>query len=116
VLAGLEAIETLNDAPFMTRYPVAVAFFSNEKGCRFQPDMMRSCIFTGQLSIDEALTSVNSNDISIADELQRLSIAGDAEPGLMRARAFLELHVEQGPILEAEKLQIGIVEGVQGIS
>ena len=77
---------------------------------------MRSCIFTGELPIDEALTSVDSNDISIADELQRLSIAGDAEPGSMTARAFLELHVEQGPILEAEKLQIGIVEGVQGIS
>jgi len=116
VLAGLEVIETLNDAGIETRYPVAVAFFSNEEGCRFQPDMMGSCVFTGQLSIDEALASVDADNISIADELERLDLAGDAEPGTMTARAFVELHVEQGPILAAEKLQIGIVEGVQGIS
>ncbi|MBC8445454.1 MAG: Zn-dependent hydrolase [Rhodospirillaceae bacterium] len=116
VLAGLEVIETLNDANIGTRYPIAVAFFSNEEGCRFQPDMMGSCVFTGVLSHEEASKAVAPDGTTIADELERREIGGSANPGDLKARAFLELHVEQGPIMEAENLQIGVVEGVQGIS
>jgi beta-ureidopropionase / N-carbamoyl-L-amino-acid hydrolase len=116
VLAGLEVIETLIDAEIETRYPVAVAFFSNEEGCRFQPDMMGSCVFTGLLSLDEAMAASTPDGTTIADELDRTGIGGSTEPGDVKARAFLELHVEQGPILEADGIQIGVVEGVQGIS
>ncbi len=116
VLAGLEVIETLNDAAVETRHPLAVAIFSNEEGCRFQPDMMGSCVFTGQLSLDEACAAATPDGTSIADELARTGIAGESSPGEIKAKAFLELHVEQGPILENEGIQIGVVEGVQGIS
>ncbi len=116
VLAGLEVIETLIDAGIQTRHPIAVAFFSNEEGCRFQPDMMGSSVFTGQLPLGEATAALAVDGTTIADELARTGIAGELQPGKMKARAFLELHVEQGPILEAEGLQVGVVEGVQGIS
>lgn len=116
VLAGLEVIETLNDAGIETRHPVAVAFFSNEEGCRFQPDMMGSCVFTGVLSLQEAVSAATPEGLTITDELERTGIAGDVEPGSLTPRAFLEMHVEQGPVLENEGIQIGAVEGVQGLS
>jgi N-carbamoyl-L-amino-acid hydrolase len=117
VLAGLEVVETLNRAGVVTRRPLAVAFFTNEEGSRFQPDMMGSLVFTGALPLEAALATVGIDGATVGAELARIGYAGPAPVGRPRpAHAFVELHVEQGPVLEAEGFTIGAVEGVQGIS
>jgi N-carbamoyl-L-amino-acid hydrolase len=118
VLAGLEVIESLNDAGIKTRKPLAVAFFTNEEGARFAPDMMGSCVFTGVLGLDEALATKGIDGCSVGDELQRIGYKGQApvDCAAELACAFVELHVEQGPALEQDGVGIGAVEGVQGIS
>lgn len=116
VLAGLEVVETLNDAGIETEHPVAVAFFTNEEGARFAPDMMGSLVFVGGMGVDEALDVVGIDGRSVRDCLGEIGYAGDVDCGTSQVRAFVELHVEQGPVLEAEGVTIGAVEGVQGIS
>jgi N-carbamoyl-L-amino-acid hydrolase len=116
VLAGLEVIECLDDAGIVTRHPVAVAFFTNEEGARFAPDMMGSAVHQGTLALDEALAVVGTDGRTVGAELERIGYAGNVEPAALRARAFLELHVEQGPVLEQDSIAIGAVTGVQGIS
>ena len=116
VLAGLEAIETLNDAGIETEHPVAVAFFTNEEGARFAPDMMGSLVFVGGLSAEEALATTGIDGAAVGDCLREIGYDGPAKCGNPNVRAFVELHVEQGPVLEAEGVDIGAVEGVQGIS
>jgi beta-ureidopropionase / N-carbamoyl-L-amino-acid hydrolase len=116
VLAGLEVIATLNDAEISTKRPVAVAFFTNEEGSRFQPDMFGSLVYTGALSLDEALTTKSIDGPTAGDELARIGYAGREPVGQPHVHAYVELHVEQGPVLEAEGFRIGVVEGVQGIS
>ncbi|MBN9668817.1 Zn-dependent hydrolase [Roseibium aggregatum] len=116
VLAGLEVIATLNDAAVETRFPVAVAFFTNEEGSRFAPDMMGSAVHQGSLPLEEALAVVGIDGATVGSELQRIGYGGTIEPETLCPRAFLELHIEQGPVLEREGLEIGAVTGVQGIS
>jgi len=116
VLAGLEVIATLNDASVVTRRPVAVAFFTNEEGARFQPDMFGSLVYTGRLELDRALATVGIDGAVAGEELSRIGYAGPAAVGQPRVHAYVELHIEQGPVLEAERFRIGAVEGVQGIS
>lgn len=116
VLAGLEVIACLNDAGIATRHPVAVAFFTNEEGSRFAPDMMGSAVHQGSLALDAALATVGIDGACVADDLAAIGYAGDVEPESLTPRAFLELHVEQGPVLEREGIAIGAVTGVQGIS
>jgi N-carbamoyl-L-amino-acid hydrolase len=116
VLAGLEVIASLNDAGIVTRRPLAVAFFTNEEGARFQPDMFGSLVYTGGLELERALATVGIDGAAVGDELSRIGYAGPAAVGQPRAHAYVELHVEQGPVLEAEGYRIGAVEGVQGIS
>jgi N-carbamoyl-L-amino-acid hydrolase len=116
VLAGLEVIERLAEAGVTTRHPIAVGFFTNEEGARFQPDMLGSAVHQGALDLDTALATVAIDGARLGDELARIGYAGDAPVGTLRAAAFLELHVEQGPVLEREGLTIGAVTGVQGIS
>jgi N-carbamoyl-L-amino-acid hydrolase len=116
VLGGLEVIETLNDAGVVTKRPLAVAFFTNEEGARFQPDMFGSLVFTGAMPLEAALASVSIDGKAAGEELQRIGYRGDAPVGQPKVHAYVELHVEQGPTLEAEGLTIGAVEGVQGIS
>lgn len=116
VLAGLEVIETLNDAGIKTERPVAVAFFTNEEGARFAPDMMGSLVFVGGLSAEDALATTGIDGAAVGDCLREIGYDGSAEYGDPKVRAFVELHVEQGPVLEAEGVDIGAVEGVQGIS
>jgi len=116
VLAGLEVIETLNDAGIETEHPVAVAFFTNEEGARFAPDMMGSLVFVGGLSAEEALATTGIDGAAVGDCLREIGYDGPAKCGNPNVRAFVELHVEQGPVLEAEGVDIGAVEGVQGIS
>jgi len=117
VLAGLEVIERLAEAGVTTRHPLAVGFFTNEEGSRFAPDMLGSAVHQGALDLDVALATVGIDGAAVGDELARIGYAGDAPVGgALRAAAFLELHVEQGPVLEREGLTIGAVTGVQGIS
>ena len=116
VLAGLEAIQTLNDADLKTQYPIAVGFFTNEEGVRFTPDMMGSAVHQGSLSLETALETVDTDGQTVGAELSRIGYAGDIPVNNMIPRAFLELHIEQGPVLENTNTTIGAVTGVQGIS
>jgi beta-ureidopropionase / N-carbamoyl-L-amino-acid hydrolase len=116
VLAGLEVVRALNDAKVTTRRPIAVAFFTNEEGARFQPDMLGSLVYAGGLGLNEAYAASDKDGRSVGDELRRIGYLGSARPGALRPHAFVELHIEQGPILDEEKVQIGVVESVQGIS
>lgn len=116
VLAGLEVVETLNDAGLETEYPLAVAVFTNEEGARFAPDMMGSLVFAGGFDLEAALATVGIDGESVGDCLERIGYRGEVPCGAMEVRAFVELHVEQGPVLEAEGVTIGAVEKVQGIS
>ncbi|MDR3099244.1 MAG: Zn-dependent hydrolase [Paraburkholderia sp.] len=115
VLAGLEVIAALNDAGIVTRRPVAMAFFTNEEGARFAPDMMGSLVCQGGLPLDEALRTKGIDGTTVGENLARIGYAGDAPVGAREVHAFVELHVEQGPLLEHEGVTIGAVTGVQGI-
>ncbi len=116
VLAGLEIVRALNEARITTRRPIAVAFFTNEEGARFQPDMMGSLVYSGGLGLNEAYAATDKEGVAVGDELRRIGYLGSAKPGVLRPHAFLELHIEQGPILDEEQVRIGVVESVQGIS
>jgi N-carbamoyl-L-amino-acid hydrolase len=118
VLGGLEVLATLDDAQVVTRRPLAVAFFTNEEGSRFQPDMMGSLVFVGDLPLGQALATAGIDGATVGAELDRIGYAGPAPVGGKKGQvhAYVELHVEQGPVLEAEGFTIGAVEGVQGIS
>ena len=116
VLAGLEVVETLRDAGVQPLRPITVAAFTNEEGVRFTPDMMGSLVHAGGLALEEALASVGTDGATLGDELRRIGYAGPLAPGTIRPHAFIELHVEQGPVLESEGLQVGVVENLQGIS
>ena len=116
VLAGLEVVRALNESNVTTRRPIAVAFFTNEEGARFQPDMMGSLVYAGGIGLNEAYAAVDKEGTSVGDELHRIGYLGAAKPGAIKPHAFVELHIEQGPILDEEKVQIGVVESVQGIS
>jgi len=116
VIAGLEVIETLNDAGIVSKRPLAVAFFTNEEGARFAPDMMGSAVHQGALDLEEALAMSGIDGSTVKEELDKIGYRGDAVTGTMQAYCFVELHVEQGPVLDIEGTTIGVVEGVQGIS
>ncbi len=116
VLAGLEVVACLNDHHLTTRLPLVVAAFTNEEGARFQPDMLGSLVHVGGMSLADALDTRDAAGARLGAELARIGYAGGASPGAIRPAAFVELHIEQGPILEAEGITIGAVEGVQGIS
>ena len=116
VLAGLEAVHTLNDAGITTRHPVAVGFFTNEEGARFAPDMMGSAVHQGSLPLAEALETVGTDGQSVGSELNRIGYSGDVPVNDVVPLGYLELHIEQGPVLEESGTTIGVVTGVQGIS
>jgi N-carbamoyl-L-amino-acid hydrolase len=116
VLAGLEVVASLNDAGVTTRHPLAVGFFTNEEGVRFAPDMMGSGVNQGVLDLEEMLATKGIDGKIVGEELKRIGYAGETEVDQIRAYCFIELHVEQGPVLEQEAISIGAVTGVQGIS
>ncbi|KVZ26721.1 Zn-dependent hydrolase [Burkholderia multivorans] len=116
VLAGLAVARAFRDAHIEPARPITVAAFTNEEGIRYQPDMMGSLVHAGGLSIDDALNTIGIDGTRLGDELARIGYAGDLEPGAIVPHAYLELHIEQGPILEAENVRIGVVENLQGIS
>jgi N-carbamoyl-L-amino-acid hydrolase len=115
VLAGLEAMETLNLAQVTTRRPLAVIDFVNEEGARFMPDMMGSLFVRGDLKIVEARGIAGIDGIRLGEDLDRFGFPGGDDFGKDPIGCYLELHIEQGPVLEQEKINIGVVEGVQGI-
>ena len=116
VLAGLEAIQVLNEAGITTEHPLTVGVFTNEEGARFAPDMFGSLTYVGGLDLQEALATAGIDGSVFGEELERIGYAGDEQVGAAEVRAFVELHIEQGPVLEAEGFTIGAVTGVQGIS
>ncbi|MBU9373246.1 Zn-dependent hydrolase [Burkholderia multivorans] len=116
VLAGLAVARAFRDARIEPARPITVAAFTNEEGIRYQPDMMGSLVHAGGLSIDDALNTIGIDGTRLGDELARIGYAGDLEPGAIVPHAYLELHIEQGPILEAENVRIGVVENLRGIS
>lgn len=116
VLAGLEVIETVLASGIKPDHPLAVGVFTNEEGARFQPDMLGSLVYVGGMPLEEALDIEGIDGPRVGEELERIGYAGSAPlPGFV-PHAFVELHIEQGPILEVEDTTIGVVTGVQGIS
>lgn len=116
VLAGLEVIQTCQEQGITPLHPLAVAFFTNEEGARFAPDMFGSIVYVGGMSVEEALDTVGIDGARVGDELERIGYSGATPcPGLS-PHAFVELHIEQGPVLEQTGVVIGAVTGVQGIS
>lgn len=116
VLAGLEIVETLKGADLVPERPLAVAFFTNEEGARFAPDMLGSLVYVGGMSLEEGLAITGIDGAGVGDELERIGYAGAAPLPAPAPHAFVELHIEQGPVLEVEGITIGAVTGVQGIS
>jgi N-carbamoyl-L-amino-acid hydrolase len=116
VLAGLELVETLKAAGIAPARPIAVAAFTNEEGVRYAPDMMGSLVYAGGLPAEVALASTGEDGTVLGEELARIGYLGPHEPGFLRPAAYLELHIEQGPVLEREGAAIGAVENLQGIS
>lgn len=116
VLAGLAVIRAYRDAGVLPERSITVGAFTNEEGVRYQPDMMGSLVYAGGLSVQAALDTIGTDGTRLGDELQRIGYAGSLEPGAIVPHEYIELHIEQGPILEAENTLIGVVENLQGIS
>ncbi|MCB1742112.1 MAG: Zn-dependent hydrolase [Gammaproteobacteria bacterium] len=114
VLAGLEIVRALNDLDVQTEAPIEVAVWTNEEGSRFVPSMVASGVFGGKFTLDEALNSRDHDGKRFGDELERIGYAGDMPCGQRELKAFFEVHIEQGPVLENEGKTIGIVTGAQG--
>ncbi|WP_159995317.1 Zn-dependent hydrolase [Roseomonas sp. 18066] len=116
VLAGLAVIEALQAAGTRLARPVAQAAFTNEEGVRFAPDMLGSLVYAGGMALDEALAIRGTDGVTLRDALTAIGYDGDAPPGFLRPHAYLELHIEQGPVLEHGGFAIGAVDRLQGIS
>lgn len=115
VLAGLEVIRTLNDMDIKTKHPIVVTNWTNEEGTRFAPAMMASGVFAKQFTQEWAYDKTDAEGKKFGDELQRIGWKGEEEVGARDMHAFFELHIEQGPILEAEGKDIGVVTHGQGL-
>ena len=114
VLAGLEVLRSLNDLNIRTRHPIEVVNWTNEEGSRFAPAMVASGVFAGAYTLDEAYAIRDRDGLALGDELERIGFKGEAPCGGRPIRAMFELHIEQGPILEDEGIDIGIVTHGQG--
>ncbi len=116
VLGALETIRTLNDLGIKTKHPIVVTNWTNEEGTRFAPAMMASGVFAGVLDMEDVYQHTDAKGVKFGDELKRIGWLGDEEVGARKMHAFFELHIEQGPILEAEGKDIGVVTHGQGLS
>jgi N-carbamoyl-L-amino-acid hydrolase len=116
VLAGLEVIETVQTSGVELARPLAVGFFTDEEGARFAPDMLGSLVYVGGLPVEEAHDIHGIDGAIVGEELARIGYLGPSPCPGPAPHAFVELHIEQGPVLEAEGYRIGAVTGVQGIS
>jgi N-carbamoyl-L-amino-acid hydrolase len=115
VLAGLEVLRTLEAAGYETEAPLELVNWTNEEGARFAPSMMGSAVFAGKLALAAARARLDKDGISVGAALDGGGLAGTAPCGDRHYGGFVELHIEQGPLLEASGTEIGIVTGVQGI-
>ena len=115
VLGGLEIIRTLNDLGIKTKHPIVVTNWTNEEGTRFAPAMLASGVFAGKHTLDWAYDREDAKGKKFGDELKRIGWLGDEKVGARKMHAFFELHIEQGPILEAEDIDIGVVTHGQGL-
>jgi N-carbamoyl-L-amino-acid hydrolase len=115
VLGGLEIVRSLNDLGVRTRHPIVVVNWTNEEGTRFAPAMLASGVFAGVLEEDWAKDRVDADGRRFGDELRRIGWEGDEKVGDRKIHALFELHIEQGPILEAEGKDIGVVTHGQGL-
>ncbi len=115
VLGGLEVIRSLNDLGIRTRHPIVVTNWTNEEGTRFAPAMMASGVFAGVHDLDWAYARTDAKGLTFGEELARIGWKGEEPVGGRPMRAFFELHIEQGPILEAEGVEIGVVTHGQGL-
>jgi N-carbamoyl-L-amino-acid hydrolase len=115
VLGGLEVVRTLNDLGIKTKHPIVVTNWTNEEGTRYAPAMLASGVFAGMHSQDYAYGRTDAEGKSFGDELKRIGWVGDEVVGARKMHAMVELHIEQGPILEAEGRDIGVVTHGQGL-
>ena len=116
VLTGLEVVQVLNDAGMRTRRPLIVGVFTDEEGARFHPDMAGSLAYVGGIPLQELYDTRGIDGKRFEDELVRIGYRGDAPLPLVKPHAFVELHIEQGPVLDLEGGVIGAVGDLQGIS
>ncbi len=116
VLSGLEVIETCQRAGYTPSRPLAVAFFTDEEGARFSPDMLGSLVFAGGMAVEEAHDIIGIDGATVGAELERIGYLGPSPCPGTPPHAFIEVHIEQGPVLDADGVLIGAVTGVQGIS
>jgi N-carbamoyl-L-amino-acid hydrolase len=115
VLGGLEVVRTLNDLGIKTKHPIVVTNWTNEEGTRFAPAMLASGVFAGVHTQDFAYDRKDKAGKRFGDELERIGWKGDEKVGARKMKAFFELHIEQGPILEDEGIDIGVVTHGQGL-
>jgi beta-ureidopropionase / N-carbamoyl-L-amino-acid hydrolase len=116
VLSGLEIVRWLNANEIDTERPIEIVNWTNEEGCRYQPSSLGAQVFSGMLSLEEALAREDLDGKRIGDELAAIGYLGKAPVSGRRARAYLEGHIEQGPLLEEAGHEVGIVEGAMGVN
>ena len=116
MLGGLEIVETLDERGIETARPIVVAFFTDEEGCRFGTDMLGSAVASGRIPLETALALRDRHGLTVEGELAAIGFLGDAPERLAPPHAYLECHIEQGPVLGAHGADVGVVTGVQAIS
>jgi N-carbamoyl-L-amino-acid hydrolase len=116
VLAGLEVIRTLNEAGIETDAPICLVNWTNEEGSRYAPAMMASAAYAGEFTVEDILSRKDADGVTVGSALDGIGYRGAEQVGQRRLGAFVELHIEQGPILEREEKTIGVVERGQGIN
>jgi beta-ureidopropionase / N-carbamoyl-L-amino-acid hydrolase len=114
-LAALEVVRTLNDAGIETEVPICICNWTNEEGSRFAPAMMASAAYVGDFTTADILSRKDADGVSVGEALDQIGYRGDVPVGTQKLGAFVELHIEQGPILEAEGKTIGVVDSGQGV-
>ncbi|MGE6782932.1 Zn-dependent hydrolase [Ensifer adhaerens] len=115
VLAGLEVLRTLKESATRLRHPLVVVNWTNEEGSRFSPAMMGSGVFAGALALDATQALADREGITVGTSLDAIGYRGEADVKPAAFAAYVELHIEQGPLLEASATEIGVVSGIQGL-
>ncbi|PHS19300.1 MAG: Zn-dependent hydrolase [Blastopirellula sp.] len=116
VLGGLEVIRTLNRAGIQTRRPITLINWTNEEGSRFQPSMVSSGVYAGVLTMADVAEIADADGIGFFEALEKIGYTGNEPVGARKFHSYLELHIEQGPVLEDEDTMIGVVTGAQAMS
>ena len=114
-LAALEVVRALNDAGIETDAPICIVNWTNEEGSRFAPAMMASAAYVGDFTVDDILSRKDIDGVTVAGALDEIDYRGEAQVGTQKFSSFVELHIEQGPLLEAENKTIGVVDSGQGV-